>query len=152
VGRSEHNALACVLQFPGLAPPEFDELAGDVFQVPQLRAVHDAIRAAGGVRAAGGPDADWGPWMAQVRDLAAPPVAGVLTALAVESLPIRAGGEADYARGVVNALRLLGITRQLGDLRAKLGYLDAAGGGAERDQVLAQINDLMRRREQMRED
>jgi DNA primase len=152
VGRSEHDALAAVLQFPGLIPAEFDELGGDVFQVPELRAVHDAIRAAGGVGAAGGPDGDWGQWMAAVRDLAAGPVAGVVTALAVEALPISQGGAADYARGVVGGLVQLGMTRRLGELRAKLGGYEAVGDQAARDQALAEINALMVRRDQLRSD
>jgi DNA primase len=150
VGRSEHDALAAALQFPGLIPPEFDRLAGDTFQTPQLRAVHDAIRAVGGVAAAGGPEADWGPWMAAVRDMAAGPVAGVVTALAVETLPVREGGEADYAAGVVAGLELLGITRRLGELQAKLGRMDATGDAAGRDAALAEINQLMLRRAVLR--
>jgi DNA primase len=152
VGRSEHEALAAVLQFPGLAPKEFDDLGGDLFQVPELRAVHDSIRAAGGAQAAGGLDADWAPWMAAVRDLAAGPVEGVLTALAVEPLPVREGGEADYVRGVVGGLLQLGLTRRLGELRAKLGAFDAAGDLAARDAVMAEINALLVRREQLRTD
>jgi DNA primase len=152
VGRAERDALAAALQFPGLIPPEFDNLEGDTFQVPELRAVHDAIRAAGGVGAAGGPEADWGPWMAAVRDLAAAPVAAVLTALAVEALPIREGGAEDYARGVVIGLFQLGLTRRLGELQAKLGRLDASGDAAVRDAVLAEINALTRQRAQLRPD
>jgi DNA primase len=150
VGRSEHDVLAAVLQFPGLAPPEFDQLGGDAFQAPELRAVHDAIRAAGGVAAAG--TKDWASWVATVRDLAAGPVAGVVTALAVESLPVREGGEADYLRGVVGGLFQLGVTRRLGELRAKLGRLDAMGDAAGRDEVLAEISALMAQRERLRGD
>lgn len=152
VGRSEHDALAAVLQLPRLVPPQFDDLAGDVFQVPELRAVHDAIRAAGGVGAAQAEGADPAAWMAEVRELAAPPVAGVVVALAVEALPIREGGEADYVAGVVNGLRQLGITRRLGELRSRLGRQDAAGDAAGRAATLMEINELMRSRDELRPD
>ncbi|MDR1633718.1 MAG: DNA primase [Bifidobacteriaceae bacterium] len=151
VGRSEHDALAAVLQLPLLVPGQFDDLAGDVFQVPELRAVHDAIRAAGGVRAAaqGG---DPAAWMAEVRELAAPAVVGVVVALAVEALPVREGGEAEYVAGVISGLLQLGITRQLGDLRSRLGRLDAAGDAEGRQAALGQINELLRRRDELRSD
>ncbi|MDR2372552.1 MAG: DNA primase [Bifidobacteriaceae bacterium] len=162
VGRSEHEALAAVLQFPGLVPPQFDDLDGDVFQVPELRAVHDAIRAAGGVRAAreageagaagGATGGAAAAWMAEVRDLAAAPVVGVVTALAVEALPIREGGEADYVTGVVSGLLQLGITRRLGELRSRLGRQDAIGDLEARAATLAEINELLRRRGELRAD
>ncbi|MDR1188669.1 MAG: DNA primase [Bifidobacteriaceae bacterium] len=152
VGRSEHDALAAVLQLPGLVPAQFDDLPGDVFQVPELRAVHDAVRAAGGVGAARAEGSDPAAWMAEVRDLAAPPVAGVVTALAVETLPIREGGEAEYVVGVVRGLLQLGMTRRLGELRAKLGRQDAAGDAEGKAATLMQINELMRERGALRAD
>jgi DNA primase len=146
----EHDVLAAVLQLPQLIPAEFDDLGGDVFQVPQLRAVHDAVRAAGGIRTAhaAGPAA----WVSAVREMAPRPVAGVITALAVDALPVVPGGEEQYAKGVVNGLLLLNITRQLGGLRAKLGALEADGNSEEAQRVLAQINQLMRQREALRPD
>ncbi|MDR2378084.1 MAG: toprim domain-containing protein, partial [Bifidobacteriaceae bacterium] len=151
VGRSEHDALAAVLQLPAAVPPQFDDLAGDVFQVPELRAVHDAIRAAGGVKAAQGPGGA-AAWLGQVRDFAAPPVVGVVLALAVEPLPVREGGEADYVAGVIGGLLQLGITRRLGELRSRLGRLDAAGDADGRAATLKEINELMRARDELRPD
>jgi DNA primase len=90
--------------------------------------------------------------MAQVGELAAGPVQGVLNALAVEPLPIREGGEAEYVRGVVAGLQQLGITRRLGELRSKLGRLDASGDLVARDEVLAEINALMLQRAELRGD
>ncbi|MDR1442302.1 MAG: DNA primase [Bifidobacteriaceae bacterium] len=152
VGRSEHDALAAVLQLPWLVPAQFDGLSGDVFQVPELRAVHDAVRAAGGVQAAQADGANPTTWMAEVRELAAPPVARVVTALAVEALPVREGGEADYVAGVVGGLLQLGITRRLGELRSRLGQQDAAGDSEGKAATLMEINDLMRRRDELRRD
>jgi DNA primase len=152
VARSEHDALAAVLQFPVLVPPQFDDLGGDVFQVPEFRAVHDAIRAAGGVRAVTSLEENPGAWVARVRELAAPPVAGVVTALAVEALPLREGGEADYANGVVAGLLQLGITRRLGELRSQLGRFEALGDQAGREAALGEINELLRRRGELRPD
>jgi DNA primase len=149
VARAEHEALAAVLQFPQLVPAGFDELGGDVFQVPELRAVHDAIRAAGGVSAAADSASTW---VGQVRELAAPPVAGVVTALAVEALPLREGGEADYVKGVVTGLLQLGITRRLGELQSQLGRFDAARDQAGREATFKEIDELLRRRDELRPD
>ena len=53
VANLERQALEVVLQQPLLVPTDFDSLAADAFAVPAFRAVHEAIRAAGGVAAAG---------------------------------------------------------------------------------------------------
>ncbi|MGO1834234.1 MAG: DNA primase, partial [Actinomycetaceae bacterium] len=54
VARLERQVLEVALQLPGdAATAGFDSLAADTFTVPSYRAVHDAIRAAGGVGAFG---------------------------------------------------------------------------------------------------
>ncbi|WP_087510394.1 DNA primase, partial [Cellulomonas iranensis] len=51
VAQVERTALEVVLQHPTLVPPDFDALAPDACTAPAYRAVHEAVRAAGGVSA-----------------------------------------------------------------------------------------------------
>ncbi len=136
VGRLERQVLEVVLQLPMHAVGAgFDGLAPDTFTVPAYRAVHDAIRAAGGTAAFGaelervsaelGHDratahaASW--WAEQVRENAVGPVAGVITELAVAPLPEdRPEALGAYARGVLLALIEMGVTRQIADLKGRL--------------------------------
>lgn len=139
VARLERNALEAVLQHPGTVDPaEFDALPPDAFTVPALRAVHEAIRAAGGLAAAAAQPAGW---VERVRDEAASTVAGLVTELAVAPLPEdRPDVIDDYVRGVVDALVDLGLTRQIAEARGRLQRMDAA---AEPDAYQAAFADLV---------
>ncbi|VEI12579.1 DNA primase [Trueperella bialowiezensis] len=133
VARVERQALEVMLQLPGLAlAANAQDLPAQSFTVPTHQAVHDAIRAAGGValykqrldqlKEAGHSDdleAKATSWfveqvLAQADDL----VAQAITQLAVEPLP-----ESDpdqqwpYVRGIMMSLIKQGITRQIADVR-----------------------------------
>ena len=124
VARLERNALEAVLQHPGVVDAAaFDALPVDAFSVLALRAVHETIRAAGGVgtAAAEGDSA----WVKRVREEAAGPVGGLVTELAVTPLPEdRPNALEDYVRGVVGGLIDLGLTRQIADARGRLQRMD----------------------------
>jgi DNA primase len=128
VARLEAQTLEVVLQQAPLVPAEFDALASDAFAVPAFRAVHEAIRAAGGIAAArelvagtGGGTA----WVEKVSSEAAAPVRPLLTELAVTPLPEdRPGSIETYVRGVVGALIDLGLTREIADARGRLQRMD----------------------------
>lgn len=128
VAKLERNALEAVLQHPEVVDAAaFDALPHDAFTVPAFRAVHEAIRAAGGLSAAGGanPAGAASAWVEQVRDEAAMAVAGLVTELAVTPLPEdRPDAVDDYVRGVVEALVDLGLTRQIADARGRLQRMD----------------------------
>ena len=101
----------------------FDALPEDAFSVPALRAVHEAVRAAGGVGAVG--RAGDVAWLERVREEAAEPVRGIVTELAVTPLPEdRPDAIEDYVRGVVGALLDVLLTRQIADLRGRLQRTD----------------------------
>src|SRR5699024_1645237 len=114
----ERQVLEVVLQLPQHAlEAGFDDLDADTFVVPAHRAVHDVIRASGGVAAFGQilakaestgagtaavPQAA-AAWAEQVREGAEGPVATLVTELAVASLPQdRADELGGYAHGVLN--------------------------------------------------
>src|SRR5699024_9217587 len=105
------------------------------FTVSAYRAVHDVVRAAGGTTAYGqrrqqavaelghtdGLSQAAGWWAEQLRDNATGPVATAVTELAVAPLPEdRPEALSDYARGVLQALLQMGLTRQIADLRGRL--------------------------------
>ena len=123
VARLERNALEAVLQHPAVVDADaFDALPADAFSVPALRAVHEAIRAAGGLQAASAGD---GAWVERVREEAAGPVSSLVTELAVTPLPEdRPDALEDYVRGVVGGLIDLGLTRQIADARGRLQRMD----------------------------
>lgn len=124
VARLQRNVLEAVLQHPSKVDAAvFDALPQDAFTVPALRAVHEAIRAAGGVVAVRGTtDAAW---LERVRAEAAGPVAAVVTELAVTPLPEdRPAAIEEYVRGVVAGLVDLLLTRQIADERGRLQRMD----------------------------
>ncbi len=128
VARLEAQTLEVVLQLAHLVPGEFDALGADAFAVPAFRAVHEAIRAAGGVAAArdlvagpGGGSA----WVEKVSEETAAPVRPLVTELAVTPLPEdRPDYLETYVRGVVGALIDLGLTREIADARGRLQRMD----------------------------
>src|SRR5690625_1218132 len=140
VARLERQVLEVVLQLPQHAlEAGFDDLDADTFVVPAHRAVHDVIRASGGVAAFGQilekvesagagtaavPQAA-AAWAEQVREGAEGPVATLVTELAVAPLPQdRAEELGGYARGVLVALLRMGMTRQGADVKGRLQRMD----------------------------
>ena len=117
VTRLERQVLEVALQLPvAAAASGFDDLPADAFAVPAHRAVHDAIRAAGG--AASGRSAQWAE---TVLEAAAGAVAPLVTELAVAPLPEdRESALGAYAAGVVAALAEAALTRQIADSRSAL--------------------------------
>jgi len=132
VERIEREALEVIIQLPHFGiGAGVDDLPAETFTVPIHRAIHDAIRAAGGVAAygkrveeIGGPDAQdrasaW--FVDHVAAQAEGPVAQAISQLAVAPLhESRRDHLWNYARGVILSLLRLGVTRQIGDLRGVL--------------------------------
>lgn len=155
VARLQRTVLEAVLQHPSTVDADvFDALGPETFSVPALRAVHEAIRAAGGVAAARGGDGDRGDaaWLERVREEAAGPVEGLITELAVTPLPEdRPDALADYVRGVVGGLVDLGLTREIADLRGRLQRMDPEADAAAYQAAFAALVALEGRRRAMRE-
>ncbi len=149
VARLERNALEAVLQHPDVVDATaFDALPADAFSVPALRAVHEAIRAAGGVAAADAP----GAWVERVREEAAGPVGGLVTELAVTPLPEdRPDALEDYVRGVVGGLIDLGLTRQIADARGRLQRMDPEADAEAYQAAFAELVAVEGRRRALRD-
>lgn len=123
VARDERLALVAVLQYPQHVPASFDALGEDAFSVPAWRAVHTAIRAAGG--AAAGRDVSAAQWVGAVLEQASETVAGIVTQLSVASLPEdREAAVPAFVEGVVHRVLDMGLMRRVADARSRLQRLD----------------------------
>ncbi|PFG32829.1 DNA primase [Sanguibacter antarcticus] len=140
IARLERQTLEAILQHPHLVPAQqLDELPGDAFTVPAWRAVHEAIRAAGGLQTAGQRGAS--EWVGLVSEEAAGPVVQLVNELSVAPMPEdRPGAIEDYVRGVVGAFLELGLTRKIGNAKSKLQRIDPT---AEPDAYQQAFADLM---------
>ncbi|WP_159620662.1 DNA primase [Ruania rhizosphaerae] len=162
VARLERQVLEVVIQLPQHAlEAGFDDLGADTFVAPAHRAVHDAIRAVGGVRRfgelAGGLAADGAGtqgsehaaarWAEEVREAAGGPVSMLVTELAVAALPEdRPEALGQYARGVLVALLRMGLTRQIADAKGRLQRMDPADAAyAEAFSELLAVEERRRR-------
>jgi len=140
---------------PQLGPRDFDELPSDAFGAPAYRAVHEAIRAAGGLAAArplvqtsGGSTG----WVGAVIEEAAEPVRSLVTELAVAPLPEdRPESLEGYVKGVVLRLVEIGFTRHIADLRGRLQRMDAEADPAAYQAAFAELVEVEGRRRNLRE-
>lgn len=142
IQRLEQQALEALLQHPyDVLTTGFDDLDGETFSVPALRAVHDVIRSVGGLTTfldhLQVAEAEFGAgeqanrvatsrWTDSIVDEAADVIKPVLTELMVAPLPQDDPEKIPhYARGIVSSLVRMGLTRQVGHLKAQLGRLDS---------------------------
>ncbi|MCC2333570.1 DNA primase [Cellulomonas wangsupingiae] len=153
VAQVERTALEVVLQHPTLVPAEFDALAPDACTAPAYRAVHEAVRAAGGIAAArdvvarGGETA----WVGAVLEEAAEPVHALLTELSVSPLPEdRPQSLPGYVRGVVLRLVDIGVTRRIAAGRGRLQRRGPAAPPAEQRALLGELLELEAQRRGLR--
>lgn len=114
---AERQLLQAALQFPGLIDPAgFESIAPESFSAPAHRAVHDAIRAAGGIEAASKP----GHWADRVSEAAALAVRPLVSELAVAQVPARFDKhtglpEPRYVDGLLIRIQEVALARQIGD-------------------------------------
>ena len=175
VEQLEREALAVMVQFPVAAHQAgADELGADSFGQLTHRAVYEAVAAAGGTGEVPGlvqqaVAAGMGEqeaqrratlrWLQQVRDGAIGLVAAAITELAVAPLPLPTirgrGTEVDalglhrYARGVLSSLAIMGINRQLVEMRSRHRRMSPQDEGYR--ELFSQIAALEQRRMQIRQ-
>ncbi len=123
VARTERMALVVALQYPQHVPAVFDELGENAFAIPAWRAVHAAVRAAGGVAAGRG--VSGAHWVGAVQEQAGDLVGPLVDELAVAPLPEdREDAIARFVADVVRALQDLGLTRRIADAKSRLLRVD----------------------------
>lgn len=135
VSRIERQALEALLQHPiHLIGSGFEELEGTSFSVPTHRAVHDAIRAAGGLetfqtmlmheekeRGVGEAAiaAATKRFLEEIRTFAGPLISDAVSQLAVTPLEQdRHDQMRPFCRGLMAAMVRMDLTRRTGELRA----------------------------------
>ena len=120
VVRIERAALQCMLQIPKDVPvADADALAADAFSVPAHRAVHDAIRSAGGIATA--VTLSGGTWIATVRAQAPASVLPMIDELAVAPLPQDQSDHLGWqATSVILGVAEQALVRQRADLHGRL--------------------------------
>jgi DNA primase len=144
VVRAERQLLQCVLQTPrSLLAPEFDALGEDAFTAPVHRAVHQAVRACGGLA-----DATPGEgWVEQVAAAVSDEVRGYVTALAVDALPVV--GDDGLAR-LASALQIdiaqRDLVRREAEVHSRMQRLDASGDAVGYMAALREAQVLVERR------
>ncbi|PFG19911.1 DNA primase [Serinibacter salmoneus] len=141
VARLERQVLEVALQFPAQsAAAGFDALDPLAFGTLTHRAIHDAIRAAGGVAAAspgpggpaqggsgqGGSGQSATAWLTEVLAGLPEELGTLVREMTVATLPTEEANLDSYALGVIVGLRRLGLTRRIADLRARLNQSDPA--------------------------
>ena len=125
VARIERLALVVALQYPQHVPATFDGLDEDALATPAWRAVHAAIRAAGGV--ATGRGIGGSRWVETVVEEAGDAVGPLVTELAVAPVPEdRENVIAAYVADVVRKVIDLGLTRRIADAKSRVQRLDPA--------------------------
>lgn len=151
VAQIERTALEVVLQQPVLVPDEFDDLPADAFGAPAYRAVHEAVRAAGGLmvaRTLGNPTA----WVGAVLEEAGEQLRPLVTELAVAPLPEDRPESLDgYVKGVVRSLVEMGFTRHIAELRGRLQRMDAEADPVGYRAAYAELVEVEGRRRNLRE-
>ena len=131
---AERQLLQAVLQFPrSFEPADFDAVVSSDFGAPAHRAVHDAVRAAGGPAAAAGP----GVWTDRVMEAAAAAVRPMVSELAVAPLPTRVDPstgmpERRYLDSLLVRVQEVSLTRRIGDALSALRRMDSADPDAAR--------------------
>ncbi len=149
VARVELEALECMLQLPQLVPLEDARSLGEnAFEVPAFRAVHHAVRAAGGIEQAQSmsPRA----WAAAVIEAAPQTVAGLVSELAVAPLPADSEDAlARYVGSVVLRVAEMEVTRGIGTLRSRVQRMEPGDAGYQ--QAFADLLAAEARRRTLRE-
>jgi len=125
---AQRNVLKAALQLPALAGPAYDALPEEAFGHPAYRALHAAVRAAGGTGAGlSGPG-----WIEAVRQHCGhPTLVTLLSELAVETLPTRDETDVRYVNGVLAGLQAELVGRQIADLKSRLQRLSPAENADE---------------------
>jgi DNA primase len=138
----EWETLKLAVQRPALLGPVFDGLPAGCFTVPPHLAVREVIAGVGGVVSA----VDGIEWAARLRE-AAPndQVRGLITRLGVEAP--RVGGNSDdrYASALLARIQERQITREIAQLKSKLGRLNPVDHQEEYNRLFGDLIALEQR-------
>ncbi|MBD8020119.1 DNA primase [Brevibacterium gallinarum] len=145
--RIERGALQVAMQQPQYVNATlFDGLNGKVFSHPAHRAVHQAMKDAGGIRTA---ITDPASWPEKVLNAGPDQLRGLIGELAVTPLPATDGqGVERYSRGIIASLFDEDMTRIARELHSRLSRTDPNDPAATK--LLEQLQVLERQRARLR--
>ena len=125
---AERQLLQVLLQFPQVLKPEaIDMLTPEAFSAPAHQAVFDGIRIARATTSSANTRA----WLAAVTEAAPSPVTGLVSELAVGTMPTRMDQltglpTARYVEELFDRVRTIALTRQIADALSEMRRLDHA--------------------------
>lgn len=125
---AERQLLQVLLQFPTVFKPgAIDLLTPESFSAPAHRAVFDGIR----IAHHGSDKGSTGAWIAAVTEAAPSPVAGLVSELAVDTLPTRMDPNTGlptsrYVGELFDRVRTIALTRRIADAMSEMRRLDHA--------------------------
>ena len=137
--------MQCVLQAPHvLDPHEFDALGDDALSAPAHRAVHLAVRTAGGLAGAGSAGEGW---VERVSLAASDDARAFVTELAVSALPVVDDeGLRRLGRSLQIEVARRDLVRREADVHSRMQRLDAAGDAVGYMAALREAQVLVERR------
>ncbi|WP_120006198.1 DNA primase [Nesterenkonia muleiensis] len=144
----ERQALEVILQHPTrLTAEQWEEIFSVRFTAPAHQAVHD------GIRIAAAEASDPRNWVEAVRQEVPQPLRGLVSELAVTTLPAKTEEHLDrYCQEILNRLVELKIQHQKANLLGRLQRMDPAESPEEYRSLNAELMDLETRRRALRSD
>ncbi|MFC5180859.1 DNA primase [Actinomadura harenae] len=144
----ERELLKLVVQRPAVVGPGFDLVPGEAFLVPAHATVRGVIGAAGGVASA----ADPSEWISRLLEQAAnTQVKDLITMLAVEQTQSASESDDRYAAALLARIQERLLTRQIGDVKSKLGRLNPAEQAEDYHRLFGDLVALEQQRRVLRE-
>ena len=132
VVQAERQLLQVLLQFPTVfTAPSFESLTPESFSAPAHRAVFDGIRIARHGAAQGADRSNVRAWTSSVIEAAPSAVAGLVSDLAVSTLPTRMDPltglpTSRYVTELFDRVRTIALTRRIADAMSEMRRLDHA--------------------------
>lgn len=146
VAAIQREALKCVLQEPALSSAWYASVEAGAYADPALRAVHEAIAAAGGPRA----EVFGLAWIDQVLEACPDDDArSLVRGLAVEPLPVAGAVDSRFTTSVIARLLEMDASRRITDLRGRMQRLEESSD--EQTQAFADLMALEAYRRDLRE-
>jgi DNA primase len=144
----ERETLKVVLQHPLAVGRTTADIGSNDFTHPTYRAVWELIAAAGGT-VAGQNDPGW---VAKLRDAATDPaVSSLVSALAVEPIPLTKEIDAGYVALHINRLQELTVLRRIEDVKARLQRTNPLDNAGDYNKMFGELAALEQHRRMLRE-
>lgn len=144
----ERATLRVVLQHPIVIGRTSADIGANDFTHPTYRAVWELIDAAGGA-VAGQNDPGW---VSKIRESATEPeLSSLISALAVEPIPVNREVDAAYVAGHIHRLQELTVLRRIDEVRSRLQRTNPLDQAADYNKMFGELAALEERRRTLRE-